>query len=159
MSKLSANIFSIATALNYLWSSVVKVVKVDYFDFLCKKIEILVWIRCYGNCLQLLGFWNFFIYIQFLPLKLVFFWTKSRKNIYGSFFHSFCATDLNFVNKNNGRTMVFCYQNYSDLLWEKKCSSDREKLVKFKAEGWEFARFLRSLEQFIQTVKGQNNFW
>ena len=39
---------------------------------------------------------------------------------------------------------------------EKKLSSDREKLLKFEAEGQEF---LRSLEQFIQTVKGQNNFW
>ena len=38
------------------------------------------------------------------------------------------------------------------LLWEKKCSSDRERLLKFEAEGW-------SLEQFIQTVKGKNNFW
>ena len=42
---------------------------------------------------------------------------------------------------------------------EQNCSSDREKVLKFKAEGQEFAKFLRSLEQFIQTVKGQNNFW
>ena len=41
----------------------------------------------------------------------------------------------------------------------KKCSSDREKLLKFEAEGQEFAKFLRSLEQFIQTLKGQKNFW
>ena len=41
----------------------------------------------------------------------------------------------------------------------KNCSSDREKLLKFQAEGREFAKFLSSLEQFIQTVKGQNNFW
>ena len=41
----------------------------------------------------------------------------------------------------------------------KNCFSDREKLLKFKAEGREFENFLRSLEQFIQTVKGQNNFW
>ena len=41
----------------------------------------------------------------------------------------------------------------------KNYSSDREKLLKFEAEGGEFAKFLRSLEQFIQTVKGQNNFW
>ena len=41
----------------------------------------------------------------------------------------------------------------------KNCSSDREKLLKLEAEGREFAKFLRSLEQFIQTVKGQNNFW
>ena len=40
----------------------------------------------------------------------------------------------------------------------KNCSSDREKLLKFEAEGREFDIFLRSLEQFIQTVKGQNNF-
>ena len=42
---------------------------------------------------------------------------------------------------------------------EKKCSSDGQKILKFKAEGREFAKFLRSLEQFIQTVKGQNNVW
>ena len=40
----------------------------------------------------------------------------------------------------------------------KNCSSDREKLLKFEAEGLEFSIFLRSLEQFIQAVKGQNNF-
>ena len=48
------------------------------------------------------------------------------------------------------------------LFWptvRKNCSSDREKLLKFKAEGREFSKFLRSLEQFIQTVKGQNNSW
>ena len=41
----------------------------------------------------------------------------------------------------------------------KTCSTDREKLLKLEAEGQEFANFLRSLEQFIQTVKGQKNFW
>ena len=48
------------------------------------------------------------------------------------------------------------------LFWptmRKNCSSDREFFLKFEAEGQEFAKFLRSLEQFIQTVKGQNNFW
>ena len=41
----------------------------------------------------------------------------------------------------------------------KNCSSDQETKQKFEAEGREFAKILRSLEQFIQTVKGQNNFW
>ena len=41
----------------------------------------------------------------------------------------------------------------------KNCSSDQEKPWEFEADGREFAIFLRSLEQFIQTVKGQNNFW
>ena len=48
------------------------------------------------------------------------------------------------------RELIFCYLN---------CSSDREKLLKFEAEGREFSKFLRSLAQFIQTKKGQNNFW
>ena len=41
----------------------------------------------------------------------------------------------------------------------KNCSSDQEKLLKFETKGREFANFLRSLEQFFQTAKGQNNFW
>ena len=48
--------------------------------------------------------------------------------------------------------MVFCYQNCSDLLWEKIV------LVIEKNLGREFAKILRSLEQFDRTVKGQNNF-
>ena len=43
--------------------------------------------------------------------------------------------------------------------FEKKCSSDPKKVLKFVAEGREFAKYLRSLEQFIQTVKDQNNIW
>ena len=45
------------------------------------------------------------------------------------------------------------------LFWptvRKNCSSDWENFLKFEAEGREFAKVLRSLEQFIQTVKG---FW
>ena len=48
------------------------------------------------------------------------------------------------------------------LFWptvRKNCSSDREKILKFEAEEQELAIFLRSLEQFIQTEKGQNNNW
>ena len=59
------------------------------------------------------------------------------------------------MGKNNGILLP-------KLFWptvRKSCSSDREKLLKFEAEGREFSKFLRSLEQFIQTVKGQNNFW
>ena len=43
------------------------------------------------------------------------------------------------------------YQNCSELLWE--------KFVLLIKKKFEFANFLRSLEQFIWTVKGQNNFW
>ena len=40
----------------------------------------------------------------------------------------------------------------------KKKSIDRERLLKFEAEGRDFEEFLRALEQFIQTLKGQNFF-
>ena len=48
------------------------------------------------------------------------------------------------------------------LFWHnvrKNYSSDQEKFLKFEAADGEFAKILRSLDQFIQTVKGQNNFW
>ena len=48
------------------------------------------------------------------------------------------------------------------LFWpilRKNCSSDKEKLLKSEAEGREFSKCFRSLQQFIQTVKDQNNFW
>ena len=41
----------------------------------------------------------------------------------------------------------------------KRYSSDEEKLLKLEAEGQEFEKKLRSQGQFIQTEKGQNNFW
>ena len=37
-------------------------------------------------------------------------------------------------------------------------TSDQAKLLKFKAEGQELENFMESLEQFIQSVKGQNIF-
>ena len=42
------------------------------------------------------------------------------------------------------------------LFWptvRKNCSSDREKVLKFEAEGQEFAKILRSLKQFVQKVQ------
>ena len=42
MSKFLTNIFSIATTSKYFWSSVVGVVKVDYFDFPGEIFEKLV---------------------------------------------------------------------------------------------------------------------
>ena len=60
-------------------------------------------------------------------------------------------------------TQVSCDKKINGILlpklfWptvRKKCSTDREKLLKSKAEGREFAKFLKLLGQFIQTVNGQ----
>ena len=46
--------------------------------------------------------------------------------------------------------MVFCYQNCSDLLWEKIVQVIEKKLWKFKAESQEFAIILRLPEQFVR---------
>ena len=50
----------------------------------------------------------------------------------------------------------------SKLFWptvRKNCSSDWEKLLKFKAERREFAKILGSLEKFIHAVEAQNHVW
>ena len=54
--------------------------------------------------------------------------------------------------------MVFCYQNCSDLLWEKNCSSDQENLLKFEAEVLQHFEITRTIysnsewsEQFLVT--------
>ena len=48
--------------------------------------------------------------------------------------------------------MVFCYQNCSDLLW------DREKLLKFEAEGREFANSFEITYNLFKKWKGQSNY-
>ena len=74
--------------------------------------------------------------------------------------NSNCSNLLGMKNLQEQVKKAFCYQK---LFWPFtfciNCSSDREKLLKFEAEGREFAKFLRSLEQSIQTVTGQNNLW
>ena len=62
------------------------------------------------------------------------------------------------ISLSNTAKMVLCYQNCSDLLWEKIVWWSRKT---FDFWGWRprIAKVLRSLEQFILAVKGQNNFW
>ena len=55
------------------------------------------------------------------------------------------------------KKMVFCYQNCSDLMWEKS-SSDLEIIWDSRLKAENLEKFLRLLEQFIQTVEGQNAF-
>ena len=60
---------------------------------------------------------------------------------------------------NNTCGLVFCYQNCSDLLWEKIVLVIEKNFQNSWQNAREFAKILRSIEQFIQTVKGQNHFW
>ena len=56
------------------------------------------------------------------------------------------------TSKRDHKTGIYLPKLFWPTTVRKNCSSDREKLLKFKAEGREFAKCLRSLEQFIQTV-------
>ena len=47
---------------------------------------------------------------------------------------------------------------FGPIVRKKVSNSDQKYLMKFKAEGQELAKSLRSLQQFIQTVKGPTNF-
>ena len=91
-----------------------------------------------------------FIFSQIYTVPYTYFWI-----VY------FCCISIklhNCQNASHSRNGILFWI----LFWptvRKNCSSGREKLLKFLAEGREFAKFLRSLEQFIQTVKGQDNFW
>ena len=54
-----------------------------------------------------------------------------------------------YIHYTHVSAMVFCFKN---------CLSDREKILKFEPEAREFAKILRSLEQFVLTAKGQYHF-
>ena len=44
------------------------------------------------------------------------------------------------MQPHSDKGMVFCYQNCSDPLWEKNVLVIEKKLLKFEAEGREFAK-------------------
>ena len=74
----------------------------------------------------------------------------------------FMFPEKHFPREASAKSIEYCNNGslLPKLFWttvRKKCSS--ENLLKFEAEGWELENFLRSLEQFIRTVKGQTNFW
>ena len=64
-----------------------------------------------------------------------------------------CSQFINVI-KGWRVEVVFFY-----LLWEIFILVIEKNFLKFDAEGLELSKILTSLEQFIQTVKGQNNFW
>ena len=72
-----------------------------------------------------------------------------------------CSCDLKIFANSCPSVSNFNGILLPKLFWptvRKNCSSDREKPLKFEVEG-QFAKILRSQEQFIQKVKGQYNFW
>ena len=64
------------------------------------------------------------------------------------------------ISKNNvGQDLEFIIIQINGIFVIKIVLVIKKKLLKFKAEDQVFAKCLRSLQQFSQTVKGQNNSW
>ena len=78
------------------------------------------------------------------------------RDLSGNFFKMFYVLKQN--NSFEGGNVILLPKLFQSTM-RKNCYSDRERVLKFEAEGREFANILRSQEQFIQTVKGLNNFW
>ena len=91
-------------------------------------------------------FLNFFVFFWVFPFKLVYFWTKSRKNIYGCFFHSFCATDLNFDTKNNGGMK---YSTIKTVIFASCWGSPLVQFSKFKNFLWVCWFLCKNLSNFV----------
>ena len=64
---------------------------------------------------------------------------------------------LNFVVIFYPRKFGILYQDCSDLLLRKNCSSNRGKLLKFEAEGQEFSKFLRSTCSWRALISNTQN--
>ena len=59
-----------------------------------------VWIRCWGNCLHLLGFWNFFVFFPELILLLIYvrlFWDRSQTTFLTFFEHLPLSVDIFYL--------------------------------------------------------------
>jgi hypothetical protein len=85
---------------------------------------------------------------EYFTLRTTWIFTESL-NQFGIPFHGFTSF-ANFVNFQKSMWWYFV---------SKIALTYCEKKLKFKAEGREFEIFFISLEWFIQTVKGQTNFW
>ena len=75
------------------------------------------------------------------------------------FFNAYYFTSQNYFLEFSENNWYFVTKIVLTYFEKKIVLVAEEKLLKFKAEGREFEKFLRSLEQFIQTVKGQKSFW
>ena len=75
--------------------------------------------------------------------------------------HSISAQEFKCTEAKQKLRVGFSFL-LAKLFWptmRNNCSSDREKLLKFEAEGLEFCKILKSLEQSIQKIKDQNYYW
>ena len=61
---------------------------------------------------------------------------------------------INLCNSTCCSRLVFFFQNWSDLLWQKIVLVIEKNFWNSRQKAEKFAKMLRSLEEFIRTVKG-----
>ena len=61
---------------------------------------------------------------------------------------------INLCNSTCCSRLVFCFQNWSDLLWQKIVLVIEKNFWNSRLKAEKLAKMLRSLEEFIRTVKG-----
>ena len=134
--------------------TILDIVYKDFFT--CNLIAIVVHgiCICYVNTGDLLlPYW--FEKIYFLTFPACF----SIPIIFSNL-NSNCSNLLDLRNLQEQVKKAFCYQK---LFWpftaRINCSNDLKIFANSRPSASNFKSFSRSLEQFIQTVKVQNNFW
>ena len=101
--------------------------------------------------LRFLEFFSFFS--RFFPLKLVYFGTKSRKNIFGCY-HSFCATDLNFGTKSNGGMK---YSTLKTVIFASYWGSPLVQFSKFKNFLWYVDSYEKNISNFVSSLENSTS--
>ena len=110
------------------------------------------YVFCYPDCPDLL--WEKFALVQFLIFPG--YWDQAKGGVFNlvlCYTASFYEQNL-MLSMSNGILL-------SKLFWptvRKNCPSDRDIFLRYETEDRKFARFLKSIELFIQTVTGQNNY-
>ena len=93
-----------------------------------------------------------FLRIVFHEYEFILMILKTMVDFYhrmNSQFYIFSGKKVDFFDV----AMVFCYHDCSNLLWE-----NIVLLIEKNFWNWRL-NFLRSLEQFLQKVKGESNLW
>ena len=89
---------------------------------------------------------------MYISLKLEDLWVHEKK------FHHYSNGVIHITYHQYTKNGILLPKLFWPTL-RKNYFGDQEKLLKFEGEGQEFVKCLKSIEQFIRTVKGKINFW
>ena len=133
-------------------SSIIWIIILVFLSFLSKNSTTKKWLLSHSSPVQHRNSWRNSTIIFIMSMKIKMMMRSVATDILFSILFIFISELMGeFIN---GILLP-------KLFWptvRKNCTRYWEKLLIFEADGWEFSKCLRSLEQFIQTVKCRNNF-